>query len=253
MLSEVLAALPHPEFLIVCVVAIFIAYTIFGIAAFGGSVISAPVLAQIMPVSMVVPIFAILDATAAITNGLRTGAKADRQDLILYVPSMMVGTLLGALLLIYLPTRVLMLMLGIFIIGYAAYGFFARKSGSNLARGWAVPVGTIGGMVGGLFGMGGPIHAMYFSRRFSDPDVIRTNQSALVMFSTTTRIVVFLFTGLYSNATIILLAALLVPITLLGTFTGHHLVLKMSRQRFFVILYSLLILSGSALILRAVL
>jgi uncharacterized membrane protein YfcA len=37
----------------------------------------------------------------------------------------------------------------------------------------------------------------------------------------------------------------------LGTFTGHHLTLRMSRERFFHILYLLLVVSGGALIVRA--
>jgi uncharacterized membrane protein YfcA len=251
-MPHILTALPSPELLISAAVALFIAYIIFGITGFGSALIAAPVLAQIMPISTIVPLLAILDCTAAITNGVRIDAKASRSELILLFPAMAIGSLIGAALLFHVPTRSLMLALGVFIIAYAAWSFFAPKTTSRIERGWAIPIGTIGGIFSGLFGMGGAIYAMYISRRFEDRDTIRATQSALIGIATFTRVIIFAIAGVYTSWEIPILALVLVPIMFLGTFTGHHLTLKMSRERFMHFLYLLLIASGTALIIRAV-
>jgi uncharacterized membrane protein YfcA len=181
---HILTALPAPELLIGMALALFVAYTIFGVTGFGSALIAAPVLAQAMPISTIVPLLAILDLTAAITNGFRIDAKANRGELMLLFPAMAIGSLIGAALLFYVPTRSLMLALGIFIIAYAVWGFLMPQSTSRIARGWAIPISTAGGIVSGLFGMGGAIYAMYISRRFDDRDTIRATQSALIGLAT---------------------------------------------------------------------
>jgi uncharacterized membrane protein YfcA len=248
---DIPAALPSVELLVCSAAALFTAYTIFGVTGFGSALIAAPVLAQIMPLPAIVPLLAILDCTAAITNGVRIGAKAGRNELLLLFPAMIVGSLIGAALLFHIPTRALMLALGVFIIAYAAWSFFAPRATTRIARGWAIPIGTIGGVFSGLFGMGGAIYAMYISRRFDDRDAIRATQSALIGLSTFARVIIFAFAGSYRDWRLLLLALLLMPIMFLGTFTGHHLTLRMSRERFLSVLYLLLVISGLALILRA--
>ncbi len=250
-MPHILTTLPPVELLVSVAIALFVAYAIFGITGFGSALIAAPVLAQIMPLSTIVPLLAILDCTAALTNGVRIEAKASRSELILLFPAMALGSLIGAALLFFVPTRSLMLALGVFIIVYAVWSFLAPQSKSRIARIWAIPISTAGGIFSGLFGMGGAIYAMYISRRFDDRDTIRATQSALIGLSTFTRVIIFAIAGSYSDWEIPILALLLVPIMFLGTFTGHHLTLKMSRERFLHILYLLLVASGTALIIRA--
>jgi len=55
----------------VAVPSVVVAYIIFGIAGFGTALVSAPVLAQVMPVAKVVPLLALLDFIAAAVSGLR--------------------------------------------------------------------------------------------------------------------------------------------------------------------------------------
>jgi uncharacterized membrane protein YfcA len=251
MLSDILAAFPPIELIVYAAAALVTAYTIFGITGFGSGLIAAPVLAQVMPISSIVPLLSILDCAAAITNGVRIDTKADRRELALLFPAVTAGTLIGAVLLFHVPTRFLMLALGIFIILYAAWSFFIPRSTSRIGRAWAIPIGTIGGIISGLFGMGGAIYAMYVSRRFEDRDAIRATQSAVIGLGTLTRVVTFAFAGSYSDWRLILLAFFLVPIMFLGIFAGHHLTPRMSRRHFFALLYLLLVVSGIALILRA--
>jgi uncharacterized membrane protein YfcA len=251
MLSQILAALPPLDLLLFTGVALFTAYAIFGITGFGSGLIAAPVLAQFMPVAAVVPMLAIVDCAAALTNGVRLGGNADRKELLLFYPATAIGSLIGAALLFHVPTRAMMFTLGVFIIAYACWSFFVPQSTARIGRIWAIPIGTAGGVSSGLFGMGGAIYSMYISRRLQTRDAIRATQSALLGLNTFTRVVIFTFAGSYSGWRLPLLALLLIPIMFLGTYAGHRLTLKMSRERFLQILYLVLVASGTALVIRA--
>jgi len=249
----IFAALPSLQLLAFTAVALLVAYTIFGVTGFGSALIAAPVLAQIMPVASIVPLLAILDCAAALTNGVRLGGKVGRKELALLFPAMCAGSLIGAALLFHFASRSMMIALGVFIIAYVAWSLLAPKATSLIGQFWAIPIGTIGGIFSGMFGMGGAIYSMYISRRFEDKNAIRATQSALIGLSTFVRLIIFTVAGSYSDWQIPLLALALMPIMFLGTFMGHNLTLRMSRERFFQFLYLLLIASAVALIARAAL
>lgn len=244
-------ALPSLDQIAVALPTLAVAYVIFGIAGFGTALIAAPVLAHTMPVSTIVPMLALLDCAAAIINGVRIGDKVARDELAALVPLMMVGSLVGAWLLLIVPPRPMMLALGVFVVLYAVYALVAPPPRGRLARPWVLPFGGIGGIVSAMFGSGGFIYAIYLGRRLADKDAIRATQSALIGFSTFTRAVIFALAGVYSDGRLAVLALLLVPGMLLGTWAGHHITLRLSREQFLRILYVVLIGSGITLTIRA--
>jgi uncharacterized membrane protein YfcA len=231
--------------------AIVVAYVIFGIAGFGAALISAPVLAHVMPVSTIVPLLALMDCAASLINGLRLSDKMAKDELKVLVPLMALGTALGITLLLVVPPRPMMLALGIFVIAYALYGFLAPPPTSTIDRRWAWLTGPVGGVFSGMFGSGGPIYAMYLSRRLTDRDAFRATQTAQIAFATLTRGAMFAFAGVYSDWRMLGLLVALAPAMLIGTWIGHHMTLRLSREVFLRILHGLLIASGISLIVRA--
>lgn len=248
-----LSALPSLDQIAVALPAVALAYVIFGIAGFGTALIAAPVLAHAMPVAAIVPMLALLDCAAAIVNGLRIGGdKVARDELARLVPLMVLGSLVGAWLLLMVPPRPMMLALGAFVVVYAIYGLVAPPPRGPLPPAFVLPFGGIGGIASAMFGSGGFIYAMYLSRRLADKDAVRATQSALIGLSTFTRAVIFALAGVYTDGRLALLALLLVPAMLLGTWIGHRVTLRLSREQFLRVLYVVLIGSGAALVLRAV-
>jgi uncharacterized membrane protein YfcA len=231
--------------------ALAVAYIIFGITGFGTALIAAPVLAHAMPVATIVPLLALLDCLGAAINGVRLGEHVARRELILIVPLMVLGSLAGAWLLLVLPPRPMMLALGVFVVLYALYGLWAPPARAHLAQGWVAPFGLIGGVFSAMFGSGGFIYAMYLSRRLAHRDAIRATQSTLIALSTFTRVVIFTLAGVYADWQLLALAVLLVPAMLAGLWAGHHITLRLSRERFLRLLYLVLIGSGLALLVRA--
>ncbi|MBI5110853.1 MAG: sulfite exporter TauE/SafE family protein [Rhodovulum sp.] len=247
-----LSALPSFDQIAVALPAVALAYVIFGIAGFGTALIAAPVLAHAMPVAAIVPMLALLDCAAAIVNGMRIGGdKVARDELARLVPLMVLGSLVGAWLLLMVPPRPMMLALGAFVVVYAIYGLVAPPPRGPLPPAFVLPFGGIGGIASAMFGSGGFIYAMYLGRRLADKDAVRATQSALIGLSTFTRAVIFALAGVYTDGRLALLALLLVPVMLLGTWIGHRVTLRLSREQFLRVLNVVLIGSGAALVLRA--
>lgn len=243
--------LPSLSILLIALPTVAIAYIIFGIAGFGTALIAAPVLAHLMPVATIVPLLALLDCAAAVINGVRLSDKIARDELKWLIPLMVAGSVAGAALLLYIAPRPMMIALGIFVALYALNGLFAPLPTTHLSRRWVGLFGSVGGVFSAMFGSGGFIYAMYLSRRLDDKDAIRATQSTLIALSTFTRAVIFLFAGVYTDWHIAVLAIALVPGMVLGTWIGHHVTLRLSRERFLRLLYVVLFASGLTLVARA--
>ena len=244
--------LPSLTTLAIVAPALVIAYVIFGVAGFGAALISAPVLAHVLPVATIVPLLALLDCAASLINGVRLSDKMAKGELVWLVPLMALGTAAGIALLLIVPPQWMMLALGIFVTCYALYGVLAPPPAATIGRYWIAVAGPIGGMFSGMFGSGGPIYAMYLSRRLDDRDAFRATQTTLIACATVTRGVMFALAGAYSDRHMLGLLLCFAPAMLFGTWIGHHVTMHMSRATFLRVLYTLLIASGLSLVIRAV-
>jgi len=229
---------------------VFLAYGVFAIAAFGTALIAAPVLAQVMPVAKVVPLLSLLDFVAAVSSLLRLRRSVSRSELMRLLPWMIAGAIAGASLLLVLPARAMMIALGAFVALYGLRGLLRTGVPPLLSHRWAAPFGLAGGVLGGMFGTGGFIYAMYLSRRL-EGEAMHATQSALIALATAIRVSIFAFAGVYSDPALMLLFALLLPAMALGLFAGHRVRPHLSRTQFLRFLHVLLVGSGLALAARA--
>ena len=244
-------ALPTLADLAVAFPTFIVGYIVLGLVSFGTSLIAAPVLVHMMPLSRIVPLLAIMDCVATTTNGLRLGSKVARGELVRLIPLMMLGSLLGAYLLLNIPPRPMMAALGIFLIGNALYGLLGRPATGLLSRAWVLPFGFLGGVFSAMFGSGGPVYAVYLSRRLPDRDALRATQSALLSVATFTRTIIFALAGVYSDFSLILLGLCLLPALVIGLWIGERITLRLTREQFLRVLHVVLIGAGITLCLRA--
>ncbi len=120
-----------------------------------------------------------------------------------------------------------------------------------IARGWALPLGFAGGVFGAMFGIGGPLYAIYVSRRTSDAGVMRATMSTLILTSGLTRFAMFLANGLLLSWPIAGAWLLLLPCVLGGATLGMKLHDRLSLAHVRRVIYVVLLLSGASLIVRA--
>ncbi len=237
--------------LLVAEPALLLGYLVFGMIGFGTTLVAAPMLAHVLPLSTVVPALALTDFCAACTNGVRLGPLVDRSEVWRLVPSMFAGSAVGAWLLFSVPVNTLMLMLGVFVVLYALNGLRPKAPQAPLAPRWSWFFGTAGGVLSALFGAGGWVYSIYLSRRLDDPQRIRATQTAVLVVSSSIRVGLFLVAGRYFDWTLLALVLCLLPAMALGLYAGHHITLRLNRQRFMQVLYGVLLLTGTSLVARA--
>lgn len=229
---------------------IIAAYIVFGIAGFGTALVAGPILIHFMPLSRIIPLLVVLDFLAAFGNLLPSRQSVVRAELLRLLPCMAVGCSLGVAFLLNLKSDLLLLLMGIFVTGYALYSLAVKVRPTQLAAGWAIPMGTVGGLFGALFGSGGFLYAIYLNSRLTAKEQARATQSALISCSTVVRLSLFLIAGVYADLPLLLLALCLLPAMLLGSWVGRGLTMKMSREVFVRLVTWLVLISGVALIGR---
>ena len=246
--------LHFPDLIVLAVAepTLVVAYVVFGMVGFGTTLVSAPILAHVLPLSTLVPALALTDFAASLTSGFRLGAHVQRKEVLRLVPAMVIGSALGAWLLFAVPVKTLMLLLGIFVVLYALNGLRPKAEQPPLTAGWAWWFGGAGGVLSALFGAGGWVYSMYLVRRLEDPQQVRATQAAVLTVSSTIRVLLFLVAGTYFDVGLLLLVLALLPAMAVGLFIGHRITLRMDRKRFLQVLYGVLLLTGGSLILRSI-
>ena len=228
------------------------AYVVFGITGFGATVIIVPLLAQLLPVKFLVPLCVVLDLAAFVLLRAKSSSKRDQPEVRWLVPFMLLGILIGAVTLARAPERWLLLGLGIFVTGYAVLSLTAfRMHTGTIARGWGALIGIVGGVSSSLFGIGGPLYAIYVSRRVADAGTMRATMSVLILISGLTRFVMFVASGLLLSMDIFAAWVLLLPCVLGGAHLGMKLHDRLALHHVRRVIYVVLLLSGASLIARA--
>lgn len=230
--------------------AIAVAYIVFGIAGFGTALVAGPFLIRLMPLSQVIPLLVLLDFVAAFGNLLPSRQAVVGRELLRLLPCMALGCTLGVMFLLQLHSDRLLLLMGLFLVAYALYMLAVKVKPAQLSAWWSVPMGTLGGLFGALFGSGGFLYAIYLSARLEDKQQVRATQSALISCSTLVRLSLFIGAGVYADWALLTLAVCLLPAMAGGLWVGRHLTLRMSREAFVRLVTWLVLASGLTLLYR---
>lgn len=249
-LNALLPLTDHPLLLLLALAAVVVAYMVFTLAGFGSALISSAPLAMVMPVAKVIPVLALLDCGNSSLRGWRARGEVAWGEIKWLLPGMILGQVFGVMILARMPTTYMALILGGFVCLQGLKGLWPVKAGegAGMPR-YPLARGIFGGVLGGVFGMGGFIYAAYLERRLESRTAFRASQAVMMAISTGWRVILCIWIGLIDTQTL-LITLVLVPMMVLGIFLGHHLDLRMSRKQLFNLLNLLLVLSGAVLILK---
>jgi uncharacterized protein len=229
----------------------FIAYIVLAVGGFGSALISIPLLALLLPVKLVIPVVLVVDFVATASTGLRFRRDVAIGELKPIIVPMMIGLAAGVTLLVQLPARWILLALGLFIFGYGTYSLFTRARTREYSRWWSLPVGLSGGVISGLFGMGGPMYVIYLSGRIAEPARLRATLSTMFTLNTGVRLVLFLLTGLLLQHDVWIAALYLFPFMALGMYVGHRLHVRMTAAQIGRVISMLLLFTGVSILAKA--
>lgn len=238
--------------LVIAALIIVWAYIVYGLTGFGSSITALPLLVQFIPLRSAVPLMLIFDLCVGVLMGLHNRKVIDRGEVKRLLPFMLAGMVLGVTLLVNVPERALLILLGIFVLAYSAWSLVLRPEVTPLSSRWAVAFGTFGGVFTALFGTGGPIYTIYLARRLPDKAVLRATISGLLFLSALARLVLFTGAGLYAQPQVLPLAAVLLPCALFGLYLGNHLHHRLTPRRVVQIVWVILIVGGAGLMWRGI-
>jgi uncharacterized protein len=241
-----------PWLWIVAPLAIITAYTVFGLSGFGATAISVPILAHFfLPVSYLVPLMALLDLVSAALVGMRHREQVSAEELKRLLPWMFLGFVAGVTLLVGVPDQHLRLALGLFTAALGVHGILNPTLHRTISRLWAIPAGVVGGAVATVFGAGGPIYATYMSGRTNDKGAIRSTISTLISISAFSRAIVYAVSGLLLHVSTLAGALVLAPFMWTGLKIGQRIHVGLTTEQLRRVIGGLLVVSGTALVLRA--
>jgi uncharacterized membrane protein YfcA len=227
---------------------VFVAYLVRGIAGFGSGLIAVPLLTLISPVTAVVPVVVSLDYIASVNHSLRSVDDIAWREQVVLLPFMLIGILGGLYLLTSVPTWILARTLGVFVIAFGIYQLLPLRPahGSRIA---ATYCGILGGLLGTLFGTGGPFYAIYLNLRGLDRAAFRATFALNFLIDGGVRLFAYAVLGLLHRETLLHIAAA-VPIAAAGLFAGGRLQTNLSQHTFVRIISILLLGGGIALLLK---
>ena len=232
---------------------VFAAYVIRGMSGFGAGLIAAPLLAFVLPVHVIVPTTGLLVFVLFAVLSIRDRRQVIWGELKRLVPPTLVGVVAGLLLFRVLDNRLLLVMLGVFIILYAAYMIAVNAFGLpefKCSERAALPLGFFGSFVDTLFGGGGgTLVVIYMHARGVGRAEFRATLAMLWFIEMIARISGYAIEGYYTRRVLVLVAILL-PLVWLGTWIGEHLGNRVSPATFSRILAVLLLLSGVSLLFK---
>ena len=231
---------------------VLLGQTIYTAIGFGSGMVTISLLALCFGnVNMYVPFFLLLCLPAELTVSIRDRHHLDIRRtarLLMYISP---GIMLGSYVLKTAPGSGLVLGLGILITLLAVW-FLAvedRWKPTDAGTGWEPVVGSVSGILGGLYGISGPPLIVYFKARGLDKTVFRVALLTIFLVMTIIR------TGTYGamhlfTIPILVSTAITLPFAIAGMGVGYLLHQTIPELTFKRITSVVLLISGLLLVIR---
>lgn len=247
MFAELLPLTPLET--LICVVIIFISYVVKGLSGFGSGLIAVPLLAFFLPITFIVPLLGLLSYSGTIAQSVQLKRQVVWHEIWPLLPFSLAGISLAVWLLVNLDPQWLVRGLALFVVSYSVYALLPVPA-LHGSRWWAIPAGSLGGIVGALFGTGGPFYVIYLKLRGLDKSQFRASIVLIFLLDGGVRIIGYALNGLYT-VNVILMLLILLPVLILAMLVGNHLHIKLNQLVFNRLISGLLFISGVMLLYKS--
>lgn len=229
---------------------VFVAFLVRGFTGFGAALLVVPILALCLPVkSLVVPLLTVLSLVNSLWLAWRARERIDWVESAWLFAGSVPGVAVGLLLFQQAPESALRRIVGgcVLVIGawIAARGDVAVKR--RLPRAAAPAFGGASGVVGALFGAGGPPLVLYLAGRGLPREAFRATLLLQFAASDLARSAA-LATGGWFTPALLLSGLALYPAALLGSWCGERLFQRVSEAAFRRAVGGLLVAVGAVLL-----
>ena len=242
------------------------AYFVLGVTGFGSALVAVPLLSWHWPLLEVVPVVLTMDALGSALHGRLNWKLVQWSELRSLLPGMLLGVVLGVVLARVLNSQIPLMVLGSYValVGINALRQTPAKPaeplaisavGAPLARpapgtaGFAI--GTLVGIIEVMFGTAGPPVVAWLNKRLDNIQHVRATTPVMLVFASLIALTGLAFEGHVGNALYWQRLGVLVALSLLAVWAGHALAHRLPAQRLRQAICGLLVLSGLALVARA--
>lgn len=233
--------------IIISIAILAAAYTFRGVTGFGSGLISIPLLTLSMPLTFVVPCINVLDVSASLIHGWRHRQYTQWRELIPLLPFTALGVVTALYLLKNIHPVAMVHALGIFILLFALYSLIGPEFKKHCNRKWAGVSGYFGGLIGTMFGTGGPMYVVYFQLRGLSKSLFRSTIASLFLIDGGMRTTGYIASGFYTRDMVVWIGMAL-PIMFIGLFIGGRIHTNISQRQFQRAIGVLLVVGGVALL-----
>ncbi len=221
-----------------------VAFYVRAAIGFGSGLISVALLTLIFPIKEVVPVVLLLDLLGSMLLGAYDFREMHWPELRWLVPSVTIGLAIGAFILADINDQNLTHFLGVFILAYVVYQLIIKPERlPQVALPWGMPLGIFGGLVGSLYGGGGPPIVAYLQMRHLDKRAFRATFQGISLAESILRVFMYIALALLTwQLTVIFL--MLIPPVLLGLWAGNRLHMRINQRAFLMGTIAVLALAG---------
>jgi uncharacterized protein len=234
-------------------VSLFFAFMCRGLSGFGAGLIATPLLALVLPMHVIVPLNSLLVSVLFVFLSIRDRRDVVWSELKLLIVPTVAGVAAGLLLFKSLNNQVLLMLLGGFLIVYAAYTLAVHVFGLpklTCSKLWSFPSAMSGAFVDTLFGGGGgTLVVIYLHARGLDKLQFRATVATLWLMEMVARLGGYSAAGFYRRD-VLLLAVIMLPFIVAGTWFGERLGNRIRQETFSNVLAVMLLLAGIKLVMR---
>jgi uncharacterized protein len=221
----------------------------------GGGTIAMPLLGlAISPVqaaAILLPILIVQDAVGV----WAFRHHWDREVLVLMIPSAIVGMVAGYLLAAKVSATAVLATLGAISIVFAAYRLWGSCGGRlqapvNAPRALGVALGIVTGFTSQVAHAGQPPFQMWVLPKGLPAQILVGTTAIFFAVINVLKIPAYLALGQFTRENLVA-AAVLTPLAIASTLAGVWLVRRVDPERFYTIIYLLMIVVGAQLLLKA--
>ena len=236
------------ELVMIAAPIVLIAYLVRGVCGFGSGLIAIPVLSLMFPLKIAVPLVVMLDYLASTGQGVSLRQSIQWGEIRRLLIPALIGVSTGLLIFHKVDAGLLTRFLGGFVFLYALYALWGPEM-PRVSNWWAVPAALSGGVVGTLFGTGGPFYVTYLKARQLDKNAFRATFACIFLLDGAARVTGYVGTEVVDIQLLVLLAMSL-PVMILGMYLGGKIHTSLSAEVFTRGISILLLASGAFLMLR---
>jgi uncharacterized membrane protein YfcA len=228
----------------------FIAEIIGTIGGFGSSVFFVPLANFYLDYHSVLGITALFHLSSNLSKILLFKEGLDKKLLInIGVPSV-IFVIIGGFLSKGLPSSILEICLGFFLIALSVYFLINTNVKINTGKTQSIVGGSISGFAAGLLGTGGAVRGITMSAFNLEKNVYIATSAAIDMGVDFSRSIVYLINGYINKENIVYVPFLLI-IGFVGTYIGKKILVHIPQNRFKKISLALILIIGLISVSRA--